>query len=99
MPTATASTTVSMRRLGQDLGIEAMSLYTHVRGKDDLLDGMVDVVVGEIAIDPEGPGLADDAPPAGPRRAERDAPSPLGGSHHRDPERARDRRRSATWKR
>ena len=46
---------VSMRRLGQDLGIEAMSLYTHVRGKDDLLDGMVDVVVGEIPIDVEGP--------------------------------------------
>ena len=35
---------VSMRRLGQDLGIEAMSLYTHVRGKEDLLDGMVDAV-------------------------------------------------------
>jgi AcrR family transcriptional regulator len=46
---------VSMRRLGQDLGIEAMSLYTHVRGKDDLLDGMVDLVVGEIPIDVEGP--------------------------------------------
>jgi len=46
---------VSMRRLGQDLGIEAMSLYTHVRGKDDLLDGMVDAVVGEIPIDLEGP--------------------------------------------
>ena len=28
---------LSMRRLGQELGIEAMSLYTHVRGKDDLL--------------------------------------------------------------
>jgi AcrR family transcriptional regulator len=36
---------VSMRRLGQELGVEAMSLYTHVRSKDDLLDGMVDVVV------------------------------------------------------
>jgi len=46
---------VSMRRLGQHLGIEAMSLYTHVRGKDDLLDGMVDVVVGEIPIDVVGP--------------------------------------------
>ena len=46
---------VSMRRLGQELGIEAMSLYTHIRGKDDLLDGMVDVVVGEIPIDLEGP--------------------------------------------
>ena len=46
---------VSMRRLGQHLGIEAMSLYTHIRGKDDLLDGMVDAVVGEIPIDVEGP--------------------------------------------
>ena len=46
---------VSMRRLGQELGVEAMSLYTHVRGKEDLLDGMVDVVVGEIPVDPSGP--------------------------------------------
>jgi AcrR family transcriptional regulator len=45
---------VSMRNLGQELGIEAMSLYTHIRGKEDLLDGMVDVVVGEIPIDIEG---------------------------------------------
>jgi AcrR family transcriptional regulator len=43
---------VSMRRLGQELGIEAMSLYTHVRSKDDLLDGMVDVVLGQIAVPP-----------------------------------------------
>jgi AcrR family transcriptional regulator len=39
---------VSMRRLGQELGVEAMSLYTHVRSKDDLLDGMVDVVIGQV---------------------------------------------------
>ena len=39
---------LSMRRLGQELGIEAMSLYTHVRSKDDLLAGMVDVVIGQI---------------------------------------------------
>jgi AcrR family transcriptional regulator len=38
---------VSMRRLGQELGIEAMSLYTHVRNKQDLLDGMVDAVMAE----------------------------------------------------
>jgi AcrR family transcriptional regulator len=41
---------VSMRRLGQELGIEAMSLYTHVRSKDDLLDGMVDVVMAQVPI-------------------------------------------------
>jgi len=41
---------VSMRRLGQELGVEAMSLYTHVHGKDDLLDGMVDAVVARFPV-------------------------------------------------
>lgn len=45
---------ISMRRLAQELGIEAMSLYTHVRNKDDLLDGMVDAVIGEIPTSVEG---------------------------------------------
>ena len=39
-----------MRRLGQHLGVEAMSLYNHVANKDDLLDGIVDVVFGEIGL-------------------------------------------------
>lgn len=39
---------VSMRRLAAALGVEAMSLYHHVGGKDDLLGGMLDVVVGEM---------------------------------------------------
>jgi AcrR family transcriptional regulator len=39
---------VSMRRLGQELGVEAMSLYNHVAKKEDVLDGMVDLIVGEI---------------------------------------------------
>ncbi len=39
---------ISMRRLAQELGVEAMSLYTHVRNKNDLLDGMADAVVSEI---------------------------------------------------
>lgn len=38
---------LSMRKLGQRLGVEAMSLYNHVRNKDDLLAGMVDFVVSE----------------------------------------------------
>jgi len=38
---------VTMRRVGQELGFEAMSLYRHVKGKDDLLDGMLDVVLAE----------------------------------------------------
>ena len=39
---------LSMRRLGQELGVEAMSLYNPVADKEDVLDGMVDVVVREI---------------------------------------------------
>lgn len=42
--------TLSMRKLGQELGVEAMSLYNHVANKDDILTGMVDIVVGEIAL-------------------------------------------------
>jgi AcrR family transcriptional regulator len=41
---------LSMRRLGQELGVEAMSLYHHVANKEALLDGMVDVVFGEIRL-------------------------------------------------
>ena len=36
--------TLSMRRLAQELGVEAMSLYNHVANKDDLLGGMVEHV-------------------------------------------------------
>ena len=41
---------LSMRRLGQELGVEAMSLYNHVANKDDLLDGITDLVLGEIEL-------------------------------------------------
>jgi AcrR family transcriptional regulator len=44
---------LTMRRLGEELGVEAMSLYKHVANKDDLLDGMVDVVFAEIALPPQ----------------------------------------------
>jgi AcrR family transcriptional regulator len=37
-----------MRKLAKVLGIEAMSLYNHVSNKDDLLDGMIDLVFSEI---------------------------------------------------
>ena len=40
--------TLSMRRLGEVLGVEAMSLYNHVASKGDLLDGMIDLVFSEI---------------------------------------------------
>jgi AcrR family transcriptional regulator len=39
---------LTMRKLAKELGVEAMSLYNHVANKDDLLDGMVDIVFGEI---------------------------------------------------
>jgi AcrR family transcriptional regulator len=39
---------LSMRKLGEALGVEAMSLYNHVASKSDLLDGMIDIVFGEI---------------------------------------------------
>ena len=39
---------LTMRELGLRLGFEAMSLYNHVANKDDILDGMVDLVVSEI---------------------------------------------------
>ena len=39
---------LTMRELGRKLGVEAASLYNHVAGKDDLLDGMADLVVAEI---------------------------------------------------
>ena len=39
---------LSMRKLGDALGVEAMSLYNHVANKDELLDGMIDVVFSEI---------------------------------------------------
>jgi len=45
---------VSMRRLADVLDVEAMSLYTHVRSKDDLLDAMVDSVITEIPLQAVG---------------------------------------------
>ncbi len=39
---------LSMRKLGQELRVEAMSLYNHVANKDDILNAIVDMVVSEI---------------------------------------------------
>jgi AcrR family transcriptional regulator len=38
---------LTMRRLGDELGFEAMSLYRHVASKQDLLNGMLDLVLAE----------------------------------------------------
>ena len=43
---------LSMRRLAQELAVVPMAIYKHVANKEELLDGMVDVIVGEI-----GPAL------------------------------------------
>jgi AcrR family transcriptional regulator len=53
---------LTMRRLAQELEVEAMSLYHHVPNKEAILDGVVEVVVGEIAeaVDGVGPSPAED---------------------------------------
>src|SRR6202035_4996302 len=43
----------SMRALAQELGVVPMALYKHVANKDELLDGMVDIVFSEIELPPE----------------------------------------------
>jgi AcrR family transcriptional regulator len=47
---------LTMRKLGVELGVEAMSLYNHVSNKEDLLHGMIDAVFAEIEL----PSPADD---------------------------------------
>ena len=44
---------LSMRKLGSELGVEAMSLYNHVANKDDIYDGMIDDVFSSIEL-PQG---------------------------------------------
>jgi AcrR family transcriptional regulator len=39
---------LSMRKLAEELGVVPMALYKHVASKEELLDGLVDIVVGEI---------------------------------------------------
>jgi AcrR family transcriptional regulator len=41
-------TALTMRRLGKQLGVEAMSLYRYVNGREDLLEGVVDRMVAEL---------------------------------------------------
>src|SRR5437588_11269066 len=41
---------LSMRKLGQALGVEAMALYNHVANNDDLLDGMAALVLSEFEL-------------------------------------------------
>jgi AcrR family transcriptional regulator len=46
--------TVSMRKIAQELGVEAMSLYNHVASKDEIIDGIVDLVATDIDLAPDG---------------------------------------------
>lgn len=50
---------VSMRNLAQRLGVVPMALYNHVANKDELLDGMVEIIVGEIHPPIDGTGWKD----------------------------------------
>jgi AcrR family transcriptional regulator len=52
---------LTMRRLGRELGVEAMSLYRHVPGKEALLDGIVELIVLEIEVPPAVEGNWQDA--------------------------------------
>ena len=46
---------LTMRRLAQELGVEAMTLYYHVANKDDILDGMVELVISQYELpSPDG---------------------------------------------
>ncbi len=45
---------LTMRKLGESLGVEAMSVYNHVANKEDLLNGMVDAVFAEIELPSHG---------------------------------------------
>ena len=47
---------LSMRRLGRELGVEAMSLYSYVENKQDLIEGVVEQVFREMPIITEGDG-------------------------------------------
>jgi TetR/AcrR family transcriptional regulator, tetracycline repressor protein len=50
-------TALTMRRLGRQLGVEAMSLYRYVNGREDLLEGMVDHMVAQLHLRPDGSEL------------------------------------------
>jgi AcrR family transcriptional regulator len=52
---------VTMRRIGRELGVEAMSLYNHVADKDDILEGITERVMNEFEFPPSTGDWADDA--------------------------------------
>ena len=47
---------LSMRRLAEHFDVAPMALYTYVRGKDDLIDGLIDQVYAGLELDPGNQG-------------------------------------------
>jgi len=47
-------TSLTMRRLGEALGVEGMALYKHVANKEDLLEGIIDLVLSEVDLPSPG---------------------------------------------
>ena len=64
-----------MRKLGQALRVEAMSLYKHVANKDDILDGIADLVTSEFEV-PSGGRRLEDGHPAERDLGPRGPPAP-----------------------
>ena len=76
-----------MRRLGQVLQVEAMSLYKHVANKDDILDGIADLVTGHFEV-PDGDVAGrrpSDGVPSRPTRSSCATPGPAAWSSRASP--------------
>ncbi|HEX5901659.1 MAG TPA: TetR/AcrR family transcriptional regulator [Actinomycetota bacterium] len=52
---------VTMRRIGRELGVEAMSLYNHVEDKDDILEGVTERAMNEFEFPPSSGEWTEDA--------------------------------------
>ena len=89
---------LGMRRIAQELDVVPMALYKHVANKDEMLDGMVDVVVGEIDPPWQGPTGRPRSGSGSSLPAEHSSATPgRRRSSSRGP--SRRRRSSATWTR
>ena len=88
-----------MRKLAQALDVVPMALYRHVANKDELLDGMVDVVVGEIDPPLDRHRLEDGDARADPLGAPRPAAPSVGVAGHGVAHVADAGPCSATWTR
>ena len=53
---------LSMRKLAQTLKVEAMSLYNHVTNKEEILDGLVELIVADLGLEPLEEGKEADEP-------------------------------------